>query len=345
MKKAMAVIVVILVTLCWGISPAALGFKQALAVEYSVDNTADQALLNLVDDEYIRKAVAQIMDFDAPIPVEMCKNIFEAWKIKTFESYKEELEELGVTDEYWLRLGEKGLHAYDNKDGMVLGMGNFTNYVSRDKFIDIIVSGDTESVICDNDGKPVLLLINFTEKMNECFRAAIKKLEKSGAKNIYSSWRDSGACIFYADELQPGGGSARGLLNKWGIVNFNMCEDNTKNVATKGLANQFAKVSFVEPIGVSYLQRIQALGMNYLDGINGPSLAGYCEIIKDWSTYKLMSGLKGELKNYTEEMLAQAEYYAGVYSLSIDSDLSKRQIQLIFETTELPAEDLLKTAS
>lgn len=299
------------------------------------------SVLDIATPEYIKETQDMIKKFDTPLPMERIRNIIEADKIKTFGPFEEELRKGGVIDEDWVEWGAKVLFAYENIEYMTLGMDKFTNYISRDEFIASVVAGKGENVFCDEDGKPLFLLVNFTDDMVDGLKAAAKKIEKSGITNLYDGWRDSGACIFYADILQPNLGKLQALFNQWGVINFNIDESSAKNAS---LTNIFARNSIVEPIGVAYSRVTRALEINYLEEIAGANwIGGYGETIKDETTGKIMANLKDrDLKNFSKGMLKQAEHYASIHNLSLESDWSKRLTQLIFEVVDITGEDLIK---
>jgi hypothetical protein len=292
----------------------------------------------VVDEEYIQETVRQFMDFDAPLPVERTNNCIEAWKIKTFEGYKNEFREKGQNDEYWLNVGARGLYAFDNKEDYMGPEGGFVNYVSREEFFNEIVTGNAENYFCDDEGHPLSRLVNFTDKMKEGLIAGVKKLEKAGVNNLYEAWRESGACIFYAGKVDSNPGASISIVNQWGVIAFNMTEDNIEKA---NLDNIFA-TRLGELVSVVNFQVTKALELNTVDGITGLNWSGYNDSIKYFIYGNLLIGSNDEdLNRFGESLLKGAKAKADEYNLSMDSDLYKRLVELTLAVIEIPGEKFL----
>jgi hypothetical protein len=292
-------------------------------------------------EEYVKKAQEMFFDFDSPLSIEMVNNCVEAWKIRTFEGYKNEFRKEGQNDEYWLKIGSEGLLAFDNA-WMMGPLGNFVNYVSREEFFNEVVTGNTENYLCDDEDHPLSRLVHYSNRMRENFEAGNKTLIAAGVDNLYDAWHDSGACIFLADDIDPNN-DLISLVNQWGVIGFDWTENNTKDLKDKGLINQSIR-NLDELISVSFSQKTMALGLNSLEGISGPAWIGYREIVKSKTYGEMLNGLNDDLlKKIGLALINQAKSKADEYSkygISMDSDLTKRLIELAL-TGEIPGKKFL----
>lgn len=112
------------------------GIVSSAAVSTRGDDDPRQTL-EIVTPEYKQEAIRQIMDFNAPVPTEMCQTIFAAWEEETFGPYETELRALGAKDEGWVKWGGRILDAYDHQ----IDMNNdtvgdmFQNHITRDEIV------------------------------------------------------------------------------------------------------------------------------------------------------------------------------------------------------------------
>lgn len=296
-------------------------------------NPAQQALLDLVTNQYIEETRDIVLDFNAPMPVERVKNCYKAWKIRTFEEYRNYYREKGEKDEYWLSVGAKGRYAFANAEYMTQE-GYFIKYVSIEAFDNDVLSHNTEHFFCDDKGRPLSYKVNFTDKINKGLAAGVDKLIKGGFDNFYTVWRDSEVAILYAGELDPTSKAAKALVSQFGVVGFNMTENN---LVKAKLDNIFA-INLGEYVSVINFHLMKSLGLNEVEGITGDKLSGYNDSIKHYIHANVLMGLKGDLKDFGSDYLVGAKERADIYGLSMTSDIYNRLVELTLTVIEVPVE-------
>lgn len=304
---------------------------------------ATPSLLDLVTPEYKKITLEAINDISVPLPVDRMKNELEVWRIEKYESNKEFFRNLGQKDEYWLEEGARGLDAYDNAEKMTSGAGIFAEIFPREKFIEAIVNSQSEYFLCDEDGHPGPLLVGFNDRMlNKGLYPGIELLEKGGVIDFHKSLRDSGTCILLAAELRVGAGAGAGLYNQWGLLNLNMSEDNIKKIKDKKFPLFFATNLPPESTGISFTQITLALDLYSGFEANNPGLPN-AEVVKNLIGGMIISNVDTLSSVFGEDLLGQAEYWAGNYGLSTNDNWIKRQRDIVLEVYNVVGENVLVT--
>lgn len=265
--------------------------------------SGSQQALGIVTKAYKQEAKRQIMDFNAPVPTEMCQTIFAAWKEETFGPYEAELRALGAKDEGWIKWGGRILDAYDYQ----LDMNNdtvgdmFQNYIARDEIVRYVVEGKGEKVFCDKKGVPLCLIIvpdqkdkkttdKFEKKVIKGFQDAITWYQKNGDPDICDSLRDNGFIFFFVTVSHPEKAPDAVYLTDRGGIAPNMDYENSKMM--KNFRNVFIFDLFVESYGITFFQEMKALGLsNNLGG--GYYVNGYNEVVKSLAAMCVATDLTG----------------------------------------------------
>jgi len=318
---------------------------------------ATPSVLDIVTPEYIKETLRLVEDMKSPLPVERMKNCLEAWRIREYGKYAQELRSLGLELESFVECGAKALYAYE-KSTLLTGTSydKFQNYILRDEIIGQLLAGEKEknlkkrekimkNYLLDNDGNPVIAVVSATDsigvdKTKKGLKDAIKTMEKDGFGDVYKSIRESGASVWFTAELQPGKMSGRGLINEWGVINQNMSKKNTKGV---DISKQVMFLLPVEPIGISCFQINKAFGRDIGFGVDDLS-KGILEVAKVDMAYEIVNTF-GNKKPYIDlarnfTSVTDVEEVRG--NISVKNNLVQYQKELIYAVYDVVGENLLK---
>jgi hypothetical protein len=295
-----------------------------------VSSAKAESVLDIVTEEYKQETLDMILDLDSPLPVERIKNIIEADEIRKFGPYEEKLREEGAIDESRIWFGAREWYVYDSS--MVV-----RKYITLDRIKDYALGGEANDVFCDDNGNPLFRKLNMNEKASKACDNGIKLIRDAGVTNIYEAIRDSGMCVC-AINVTPLGGAS--LVDDCGAVYPYMGEVEL-GLPDKNLSYLFAKIFIDEPTYVRYFQTMEALGFDSTMGMfefvdNG-------EVVKSNMGYDLVSLLDGKLfTTLVGTFSAEARNYAQKLGVSVDDPMIKRQEDVLYETSEILGEDLIR---
>ncbi len=291
----------------------------------------------VVTQEYKNYVIDEILDYQkpepTPIPTEQVQDILEAWKEETFGPYRQELKDLGAEDKDRINFGARMLYAWDNSKGLAGwddGKDKFQNHLSREEIVNYVLTGESEDVFYDEDGKPMVWQVNMTGRMKKAFRAAIDWYEDNGAPDALESVCNNGFCVLFTAMTDPERGPNSVCLTEHGIISPNKNEENIKDIPDENLRNQFIGHLFVESYGIAYYQLVNALGLSS----TGYDSLGNCEVVKSLMALYVadsMSDLDDMYTDYTKRYTVSAEDFARNFGLSTESPWTMRQLQLILD--------------
>jgi len=303
-----------------------------------VTSSATETVTREITPSYKASILEMIMDYESanptPIPIEDVRNIHDSWIEQALTPYKQWFIELGATDENRINFGAGVFYAY--RHSVLFGdIGSqllFQDFISSREIIEYVLGGESNNVYVDENGKPLILMVNMTDDMKKAFSDSIELLKQRGFTNVSDFIRDCGVYVFFTAETQPDEGFSSCLLDEYGVISPNMSEKNTKR-HMKRIPQVFAEDILVESLGVAYIQMVDSLGLNTI--MNRPDIIGNIEIIKDDIAADLSQilYLKSKDKNFkvfSNDILEQSKVYEKRYNLSIDSAWTKRQIDLIY---------------
>lgn len=303
------------------------------------------AMNDEVFKKYAKETGEMAMDLNTPLSeatIERAKNCLEAWRIRTFGPYEEELKGLGAKDGQWIKRGAQWLYAYDNSTW--LNPENpgekFQNYISREEIIKYVVEGKGKNVFCDPDGRPLFLIVNMTDKMKKGIEAGLKLLVNKGVDGVYDYFYESGSCVLFAALLEPEESAGRALLNEYGVTGFNFTEDNSKKYKAIDMTHVFARKVPEEAFGIDFCQsNVAAFGI-YNTSVDRETINDG-EVFKKNNAGEILLSIDDDYMNKSGTGLinsAKQDYYN-----SAKSDLYNRQTEMMIEMYNLAGENFLVT--
>jgi len=323
---------------------------------YKTNSIEGSFSIDTVDDEYIKETLKLVKDMKYPIPVERIRNCLEAWRIREYGEYAQELRSLGLELESFVECGAKIHYAYEKSTWLSTSSSdNFQNYISLSEIDKQLLAGEKETnlkkrakimknFLLDDEGNPVMLVVSATDSIGvdaikKYFKKADQKYKKNGVENFYSGIVDSGACVYFTAKLQPKKDAAACLLDEWGVINHNINKEDTKRV--KDFTNQFCRNAPVESQGVGFCQSAKALGL-YTVFRSGDGLQTG-ETVKDMISGEILvaTGNK-DFVILGNGMFDQAKPYAQELGVSIDDPWILRQKDAVYAVYDVVGENLLK---
>lgn len=302
----------------------------------------------LVTDKEKHQIQDMVMDFgnvdSMDLPYDKIENLLKQDDDKKYEVYRQELREIGCTNEDEIYICAKWKYGLDFfYDGIVNNSkadenyARLETYVTHEQINHYALTGEGLNVYRDDEGKSKFLLVHTDKKADKAFRAAIDSYKKDEAKNVVEVLSDMGFCIWFPYVFNENTGYGMGLFDwKTGVIHQNADANSIKKFKDEGLKNAIVSLLVVESMGSAHGRVMDCL--TDPDGTRRPGGFTFgtvdLEVVKslmgsfNWDFLFEQTGNK-IYKVFSEDARLMADDYAKRFGKNVNDPFILRQLEMM----------------